>query len=761
MLLHTAHLDYFLDTKTLDILQLSEDLARVGLEVESICRFNWPQVVVAKVLTKEKHPNAEKLSLCQVDSGSQVLEIVCGAHNVEAGQFVALALEGAYLPAINTHIKPSIIRGVESFGMICSAKELGLPSIYEGIFILDDSLHKSPLIPGIALDQLDFFQGALLDIAITPNRGDCLSVLGLAKEIAALYSLKLTLPKIPPLQNPLSLNLPQDLPLVLGYASFKLEKSHLPLEILLTLALQNNLQKNPLSNLLEYTTYLSGVIMHAYPAHISLNIQKDSLGFVRVFDAYKELSNIAISSPQTQDLDCLLEASFLDPNYIATRLHAHNLKHNALTQRTTRGSNPDVGLAFGILQTLLKRFNIPFSLHLRFLSPPLNPKTLEISAVKIAKILGLRLSSKKIQNVLESLGFKVQSQNSSLIVQIPLDRHDITLEEDIAEEVLRFIGLDKIPSTPLLLFEKEINNPHYTRFLFERQLAYKALALQFNEVVHYLFTKKENLEKLGYPTLQEHLDLLNPISSDLNTLRTSLIPGLLEASKRNKNLGFKSIALFELGSVYNAQREEGQSLAFLACGLQITPHYPNPKGTPWDFYSFARTLSQIIGPFDLKPLSTKEYQDHPFLNTTYHPHQSARIFKDGCSLGFLGAIHPAIIQQEDLLEGFIAEINSALLVAKAYQAEAFSKLPTSLRDLTVIVAKDCIFAEIKDKLLKANIAHLQEVFPLDIYPENAHEIALSLRLKIQSQEALNDVAIEEVVRHTLRVLEQHFQAKLK
>ncbi|WP_163499330.1 YtpR family tRNA-binding protein [Helicobacter suis] len=761
MLLHTAHLDYFLDTKILDIVQLSEDLAARGLEVESKRFFSWQNVVVAKVLTKQKHPNAEKLSLCQVDSGSQVLEIVCGAHNVEAGQFVALALEGAYLPAINTHIKPSTIRGVKSFGMICSAKELGLPSIYEGILILDDSLHKSPLTPGIALDQLDFFQGALLDIAITPNRGDCLSVLGLAKEIAALYSLKLTLPQIPSLQNPLSLSLPKNLPLALGYASFQLEKPHLPLEILLTLALQNNLQKNPLSNLLEYTTYLSGVVVHAYPAHVSLNIQKDSLGFVRVFNAQKELSNIAVSSSQIEDLNCLLEASFLDPNYIATRLHAHNLEHNALTQRTTRGSNPHVGLAFGILQILLKRFKIPFSLHLRFLSPPLNPKTLEISALKIAKILGLRLSSKKIQNVLEALGFIVQHKNSNLVVQIPLDRHDITLEEDIAEEVLRLLGLDKIPSTPLPLFEKQIDNPHYTRFLFERQLANKALALQFVEVVHYLFTKRENLEKLGYPVLQEHLDLLNPISSDLNTLRTSLIPGLLEASKRNKNLGFKSIALFELGSVYSAQREEGQSLAFLASGLQILPHYPYPRGLSWDFYNFARTLSQIIGPFDLKPLSIKEYQEYPFLNTTYHPHQSAQIIKEGYSLGFLGAIHPAIIQQEDLLEGFIAEINSALLYPKLYQAKEFSKMPTSLRDLTVIVDKDCIFAEIKDKLLEANIAHLQEVFALDIYPENANQIALSLRLKIQSQEALNDVAIEEVVRHALYVLEQHFQAKLK
>uniref|UniRef100_UPI003988C292 YtpR family tRNA-binding protein n=1 Tax=Helicobacter felis TaxID=214 RepID=UPI003988C292 len=194
MLLNTYILQDFLEGALPSVSTLCADLSRIGLEVESVTPFNLPaQVVVGKILECIKHPNAEKLSVCQVDNGKEILQIVCGARNVKAGQLVALALMGARLPGLN--IQASNLRGVESFGMLCSSVELGLPKLYEGILILDSSLNKDqPLKLGTPLKDLPFFTGTLLDIALTPNRGDCLSVLGVARELSALYKLHLKTP---------------------------------------------------------------------------------------------------------------------------------------------------------------------------------------------------------------------------------------------------------------------------------------------------------------------------------------------------------------------------------------------------------------------------------------------------------------------------------------------------------------------------------------------------------------------------------------
>ncbi|BCZ18987.1 hypothetical protein NHP190012_06290 [Helicobacter sp. NHP19-012] len=576
MLLHTAHLAHFLDISSLSIPTLCTDLSRVGLEVEGTHPFNLPEkVVVAKVLSKDKHPNAEKLSVCQVDSGQGVLQIVCGAKNVAAGQFVALALEGAYLSDCNLHIKPSTLRGVESFGMLCSTTELGLPKLEEGILVLDSSINAhQPLKLGAPLKDLPFFAGTLLDIGLTPNRGDCASVLGVAREIAALYGLSLNTPHTPPPQSTPPLKLAQSAQhLALAYAKLHATSLDLPLEIRLSLALQNALSQDPLDNLLAYATYLSGVILNAYPS-TPLEIKEDNLGFVKVYSQGVELSSIALNPPKDKGQRNLIEASFLDPTYTATRLSQHATKHaSSLTQRTTRGSEPQVLLGFGVLQEVLQTLNA-LALEIESLYSKLEPQKVAFSLGDIERLLGLTLDTRQVKGILENLGFSVQVQAEHFSVQVPLFRHDIANIADIAEEVLRFIGIENVPPVLLPLNEPTSHNPHYTRYSFERTLATKALSLGFKEVVHYLFAKKEQLEKLGYPTLQDPLDLQNPINSDLNTLRTSLIPGLLQAVVQNKNLGFKSVALFELGSVYSADREESQSLAFIASGLKNPPLPP-------------------------------------------------------------------------------------------------------------------------------------------------------------------------------------------
>ncbi|WP_221280051.1 YtpR family tRNA-binding protein [Helicobacter gastrocanis] len=763
MLLHTAHLAYFLDTAGLSIPTLCADLSRIGLEVEEQHPFNLPEkVVVAKVLSKEKHPNAEKLSVCQVDDGTEVLQIVCGAKNVEAGQFVALALEGAHLPACDLTIKPSTLRGVESFGMLCSALELGLPKLEEGILVLDESINADkPLKLGTPLRELAFFAGTLLDIGLTPNRGDCASVLGVAREISALYGLPLKTPStpVPNKKPPLELKQSQE-HLALAYAHFSAPSLHLPLEMRLSLASQNTLSPSPLDNLLAYVTHLSGVILHAYP-DTPLEIKEDKLGFVKAYSQGVELSNIAFNPPKSTGLNALLEASFLDPTYTATRLSTHAPEHTpALTQRTTRGSEVQVLLGLRLLQEVLPTLNAP-ALEIESFYSGLGARCIEFHLTDITNLLGLELGADQVKDILESLGFSVQVQGEHFSVQVPLFRHDIAQIADIAEEVLRFVGIENIPSVLLELNEQTSHNPHYTRYCFEHTLATKALSLGFKEVVHYLFAKKEHLEQLGYPTLKDPLDLQNPINSDLNTLRTSLIPGLLQAVAHNKNLGFKSVALFELGSVYNADRLESQQWAFVASGLKSPPHYPHPKGVVWDFYSFATALSQIVGSFNLQAISPTEQEAQPYLSTTYHPYASAWLIVGGQKVGVIGAINPILVQERDLLEGFIAEIQGNALSPKPYKAKGFSKLPTSFRDLTLILDKDCHFSTLQEVLMQANIPHLQEVIALDLYAENANQNALSVRLKIQSNTALTDHELQEVVQQALGVLETRLEAKLK
>ncbi|WP_199769190.1 YtpR family tRNA-binding protein [Helicobacter cynogastricus] len=767
MLLNTYILQDFLEGDLPDVSALCTDLSRVGLEVEGVHFFDLPQeVVIAQVISKEPHPNAQKLSICQVDRGGEILQIVCGAKNVCAGQFVALALPGAHLSACSLNIQPSTLRGVESFGMLCSSVELGLPKLYEGILILDSSLNRDePLKLGTLLKDLPFFKGALLEIALTPNRGDCLSALGIAREISALYALRL---KKPPKLSCSSLKtsptLPASLPpCALGYATLELEEHTLPLEIALTLALQHNLQESLIANLLEYATYLSGVILQAYP-NVSLEVRMSSEGFLYTQHANKTLATIGVSSPPNppQISPYLLEASFIEPGHLCQSLHKQPQETTlALIHRTQRGSNPQVQEGLEWLALLLARFYPKASLQTSASISTLVPQALQITPQEITQVLGMQVDLERVCAILEGLGFGVEVVGDALTLHIPPYRHDIEGVHDIAEEILRFVGIDNAPKALLHTTETNNANPHYARYRFERALATKALALGFKEVAHYLFAKKEYLEVLGYPTLQENLDLLNPINADMSTLRTSLIPGLLQAVARNKNLGFKSIALFELGSVYNAQREESQSLAFLTTTLKTLPHYPHPKGQIWDFYAFAHALSSVIGAFELEPIMQEQTQEHAYLKIVYHPYQSAWLIQEGRRIGVLGAINPVLVQKEDLLEGFIAEIDRTALQQKPYQAQSFSKLPTSFRDLTLIVDKNCSFSALKQCLLGARIAHLKEVFPLDIYTENSEQIALSLRLKIQSQESLTDTQLQAITQQALGVLEHDFKAKLK
>ncbi|PUB99474.1 phenylalanine--tRNA ligase subunit beta [Helicobacter pylori] len=763
MKLSVNDLNVFVNTPK-DIAKLCENLSRLGLEVESCIPCIAPKnVVVGKVLEKAPHKNAEKLSVCQVDVGKEVLQIVCGAKNVAPNQFVPVALNGALIGS--TTIAKTELRGVESYGMICSSAELGFPKINDGILELDESVGE--LVLGKELNEYAPFNTHVLEISLTPNRGDCLSVLGIAREISAFYNTPLKPIKalnFTPTSDSITLSVGENIESHLAYYLIYNHSLKTPLNVKLSLAHNNALSENDLNNFIEFSAHFSGVIMNAYSLNatpIDLSVKNDENNLESVYINHQKRSTIAIKHQDQKDLSehLLLEASYIDPISLSLKLHALKdktlQKDNALIYRSARGSNPNLSDGLNFLSAHLKAA----ILESKQTQHSLKDRTLTFQLEDITEILGLAVETEKIQDILKNLGFKVSIKVSNSKPQIlevvaPNFRHDIKTIQDIAEEILRFVGIDNLVSKPLNCISDKNSNPHYDTHRFFENLKHKALACGFKEVIHYVFYSKEKQQKLGFEVLEDPLELQNPITTELNTLRTSLVCGLLDASLRNKNLGFKSIALYEKGSVYNSKREEIQKLGFLASGLQKKESYPDAKGKAWDFYSFAECVSKVIGDFSLEKLTTKTPINHPY--------QSAKIIQNHEIIGVIAKIHPKVIQELDLFESYYAEIDAFKLKRPAMLLKPFSIYPSSVRDLTLIIDENTAFSRIKKALKDAQIPNLSEILPLDIFKESNNTIALSLRCVIHSLEkTLNDEEVNSAVQKALEILEKEFNARLK
>lgn len=763
MKLSINDLNVFVNTPK-DIAKLCEDLSRLGLEVESCIPCVAPKnVVVGKVLEKAPHKNAEKLSVCQVDIGKEVLQIVCGAKNVVPNQFVPVALNGALIGS--TTIAKTELRGVESHGMICSSIELGFPKINDGILELDESVGE--LVLGKELNEYAPFNTHVLEISLTPNRGDCLSVLGIAREISAFYHTPLKPIKalnFTPKSDLITLSADKNIESHLAYYLVCNHSLKTPLNVKLSLAHNNALSENDLNNFIEFSAHFSGVIMNAYSLNktpIDLSVKNDENNLESVYINHQKRSTIAIKHQDQKDLSeyLLLEASYTDPISLSLKLHALKdktlQKDNALIYRSARGSNPNLSDGLNFLSAHLKAT----ILESKQTEHSLKDRALTFQLEDITEILGFAVEKEKIQSILKNLGFKVSvkepnSKPPILEVIAPNFRHDIKTIQDIAEEILRFVGIDNLVSKPLNCVSSKNSNPHYDTHRFFENLKHKALACGFKEVIHYVFYSKEKQQKLGFEVLEDPLELQNPITTDLNTLRTSLVCGLLDASLRNKNLGFKSIALYEKGSVYNAKREEIQKLGFLVSGLQKKESYPDAKGKAWDFYSFAECVSKVIGGFSLEKLTIQTPINHPY--------QSAKIIQNNEVIGVIAKIHPKVIQELDLFESYYAEIDASKLKRPAMLLKPFSIYPSSVRDLTLIIDENTAFSRIKKALKDAQIPNLSEILPLDIFKESHNSIALSVRCVIHSLEkTLNDEEVNSAVQKALEILEKEFNARLK
>lgn len=769
-------------SKIIDISALSNEvlyktLNDIGLEVESMCDFSVPKgVVVGKVIEKRKHENADKLSVCKVDIGTEVLQIVCGAKNVDKNQFVPVATIGTKLEKLT--IKKGDLRGVESNGMICSTTELGLPKIEEGIFVLDDSIGELAL--GKELREYPLFNDSVFEISITPNRGDCFSLMGVAMDLSVALNLNLKATKekaknneiAPGIGRILQIQHDNNLNASLCYKVAQIKDLRNSTELRFNLALNDNLQKDALRNIIAFSTYMTGVLLNAYAfdsfvdsdEKITLNIKSDEMGVESVFFGDKKLSQIGIDDATNADENSRLvvfEASFIPPHIIATQIFEKNIKSDSpIAYLSKRGSSPllEDGIDF-VAQMLGKMSQSTIYSSSQQITRDYPQKRIDFRFDEISAIIGNPLKNEEIATILKKMNFTIHSasDDSQLSAIPPLYRHDISSVQDIAEEILRLRGIDLVESKAQILPQSANINEDYRFYKFKREIAKKAIAMGFFETMHYVFYERKILESYKLPVVAENLDLLNPITNELNTLRTSLIPALLDSIKRNENLGYEKVALFEIGSIYNANRAESTALAFVANLCEIEAKYPAPKGKEWDFYSFASKISDILGGFSLENTEREAIKSDLFGSI-------AKIIKNGVCVGFIGKLNPFIANTLEIKGAFICEIEIDTLFRAnpPLKFKEFSKYQDSTREFSVLIDKNIAFSEIRDAILGAKFPNLVRITALDRYEsaDFGDKVSISFKITFQSFESTlkaEDLGDEKII----DLLRERFGAEIR
>lgn len=754
-------------------------LNNIGLELESSKKITLPSnVVVGKVLEKSKHPDADKLNICKVDIGSEILQIVCGAKNVTKDQFVPVALIGAKIGKME--INTSTFRGIESRGMICSASELGLNKIEDGILVLDSSLGELTL--GKQLCEYELLNDTIFEVAITPNRGDCLSVLGLARDLAVVFGLEVKCIKeiedtsiVPGIGRIFSISFDDNLQSSLFYKVVKLEKLSNNFRLKLFLSLIDELGDDLLDNISKFATYMTGVVINTYKLDVKDESDKRQFyitsnnGIEQVcYPSTNEvISEIGVNynkniKANASNSFVVLESSYVPPEYVSKVIFQNKLKSDErISYLSTRGSSPMIESGIVYLCNLLRMMSnsIIYSSSQHLLQN-YQPKRIDVNLDTISNIIGIQVRWSEIVDILKRMDFTINStvDDKFIVVNPPLYRHDIVSIQDVAEEVLRIKGIDTIMSIPQNFSQYNNIDINYARYKFHRYIANRAISHRFFECIHYLFYKKEKLEFYGYEVIDSALELINPITSDLDTLRTSLIPSMLDSIVRNKNFGYSAIRLFEIGSIYNKHRVQSDSLAFAVYGYKETQRFPTPKGVEWNFYSFASIVSEIIGDFELRNRSTS-------LPKLYHPNIVAEIIKSGETIGVIGKLNPYIANELDLDDScFICEISFDMLLKlqKNTTFKEFSRYQDSQRDITILIDKNITFGEVRDSILSLNMQNLVRITPLDIYSDDSFggKISLSFRLVFQSKDSTlkdEDIKIDKI----LNLLNSKFGAVLR
>jgi len=777
MIVTKSWLNNFIDLSRVSNEKLYETLNSIGLEVDSIKTYTIPQkIIIGKILSCEKHPNADKLNVCQIDIGSGIRQIVCGASNVVDAEYVAVATIGAKLGK-DFEIKHAKLRGVESEGMVCSASELGLPDIGDGIMILDESIGK--LVIGKDLNDYEKLADTVIEIELTANRGDCLSVHGVARDLSA--SLKIPLNRFDyESQNPEKIGLARVAKLIIKgkvdasvqYAMANMEELHSSLLFSLRLAFVEELQSDALHNILKYITHTTGTILRAYDvSHVDLehnekltiNLENHS-GVVDVTinnELYSKLGINHIDGKEANEKSSkvLFEASYMNPILLTDLVAEHKLNTDELYYNTSRGSEPNLCFGVNYLTYLFETYNqCKLFDGTISLDEEREAKVITVSTSEICQIIGNDIKKIEIMTILTDLGFRVQSTAEDKFgVTVPEHRHDIENIQDITEEIVRMVGINNIKSKPLLFKESQRMNHTMVKYYAKKALRSRATVASFDESISYAFADKLLLAKYNFPLVDEELDIINPITADFNTMRTTTLVNLLQAVERNVNYSKKRIALFEIGTIFNEKREEREVLSLIYSGQTETEYIGNAgKPTLITFDTFVKKLSAIIGNFELRA-SNQE-------NLIINPYQSADIIINNEVCGFLTKVHPEVTADFGIPDTFVAEIDFNALIPQHINAHAISKFQGVHKDLSLVVDKNLPFQHLSNDIKLLELPLLSNFYAIDVYEDETlkDEKSLTLRLWIQSLErTLTDEDIDSTVNTILQELKNHYGARLR
>ena len=744
MIITRSWLEEFIDISKISTDEICKTLNSIGFEVDSLEKITIaPKVVVGKVLEKEKHPDADKLNICQVDLGTHQVQIVCGAKNVEAGQFVPVATVGCDL-GNDFIIKEAKLRGVESNGMICSATELGLPKLNDGILELDTSIGE--LILGKELKEYSKLSDDIIEIGLTANRGDCLSINGIVRELSAFYAIALI--ECDKKINYNKLGIGQLLEIecdshidsslsfkVIDFSDFKLNV----LYKLRTAIIGKYQDNNDVKNILTYVTHTTGVILNAYPKEKTIKgdnlnimyVKKDELGFDNTYGV-EQLSKICVehNDIETNDTNFIIEASYINPELISKKVFDAKMKTGEVYYRASRGSEPNIDYGIDYLSNLVSKFGASVYGGTETFIEDKEKLTLDVSVNKINSIIGQEIPKIEIEKILISLGFEVKDIGSILVIKIPYYRHDIKNIADVTEEIVRIIGIDNIIAKPLQIDEVNRVNKTSKDLIKKNRLRHKAIENGFYETLTYVFCSKENLEKYSFKTVKEELELINPIVKELNTYRTTILLNLVEACANNFKVGSRSTAFFEIGTIFDENRAESKKISFVqtgSCELEDFSNAGKPKNI--DFFSFSKKILNTIGKFDLEPMSE-------ISNSFVHPFQNANVLIDGKVVGFICKLHPSVCTDFDLNDTFIAEIDFEAIQNDIVKTTSYSKFQSSKKDLTIITPKTLEYKEIKKVINSLNDTNIKQFNLIDIYNDEklGENESLTIRFVLQNDE---------------------------
>jgi len=744
MIITRSWLEEFIDISKISTDEICKTLNAIGFEVDSLEKISIaPKVVVGKVLEKEKHPDADKLNICQVDLGTQQVQIVCGAKNVEAGQFVPIATVGCDL-GNDFIIKEAKLRGVESNGMICSSTELGLPKLNDGILVLDNSIGE--LVLGKELREYSKLNDDIIEIGLTANRGDCLSIHGIVRELSAFYSISLiecdkkinynksVIGQL--LEIECDSNIDSSLSFrVIDFSDFKLNV----LYKLRTAIIGKYQDNNDIKNILTYVTHTTGVILNAYSKEKTIKsdnlnilyVKKDELGFDNSY-GIEQLSKICVESKDIDlvGTDFIIEASYINPELISKKVFETKIKTGEVYYKASRGSEPNIDYGIDYLSNLVSKLGASVYGGTETFIEDIEKLTLDVSVNKVNAIIGQEIPKIEIERILISLGFEVKDIGSILVIKVPYYRHDIKNIADVTEEIVRIIGIDNIIAKPLQIDEVNRVNKTSNDLVKKNKLRFKAIENGFYETLTYVFCSKENLEKYGFKTVKDELELINPIVKELNTYRTTITLNLVEACANNFKVGSRSTAFFEIGTIFDENRAESKKISFIqtgSCELEDFSNAGKPKNI--DFFSFSKKILNTIGKFDLEPMTE-------ISNSFIHPFQNANVLIDGKVVGFICKLHPSVCADFDLNDTFIAEIDFEAIKNELVKTTSYSKFQSSKKDLTIITPKTLEYKEIKKVINSLNDTNIKQFNLIDIYNDEklGENESLTIRFVLQNDE---------------------------